>query len=108
MMENNSGLSPRGRAVLIQPYKPSVAGSLIHIPDDVLGREQMVEMRGVVIEIGANCWKDEPEARAKVGERVMVSKYSGFQATGPLDNKLYRFVNDKDIFAVITEEKENG
>jgi len=107
-MENKSGLSPRGRAILIEPYKPAVGSSIIHIPDDVMGREQMLEQRAIVIEVGPMAWKGEIEPRAKPGDKVIVARYSGYQALGPFDDKMYRFINDNDIFAVITKEKENA
>lgn len=104
-MSNNSGLRPLGRCVLIEPYSPSISSGLIHIPDDVMGREQMVEQRATVIEVGANCWCDEPVPRAKVGDKVLVARYAGYQAQGTADGKMYRFVNDRDIFAGIETEK---
>ncbi len=103
---NTSGLKPLGRAVLIAPYKPSVTSSVIHIPEDAMNREQMIEQRAIVVEVGPACWVDEIEPRAKPGDRVIVARYSGYQAQGTADDKMYRFVNDKDIFAAITEEKQ--
>lgn len=103
-MSNASGLKPKGRAVLIQPYKPQSSGGLIELPDDVLAREQMVEQRAIVIAVGSSAWCDEKEPRAEVGDRVLVSKFAGYQATGTADGKLYRFVNDRDIFAQIEVE----
>ena len=52
-----------------------------------------------------NCWPDEPQ-RAFVGDKVFISKMAGFIAKGTLDGELYRFVNDRDIFAAIVQEKE--
>jgi co-chaperonin GroES (HSP10) len=101
---NKSGLKPLGRAVLIEPYAPALGSTLIHIPDDVMGREQMVEQRARIIAIGDNCWCDEPTPRAQVGDRVLVARYAGFQAQGTADGKMYRFVNDRDIFAAIDLE----
>ncbi len=105
MSENKSGLKPLGRCVLIEPYAPALGSTLIHVPDDVMGREQMIEQRAIVVEVGANCWHDEPLPRAQVGDRVLVARYTGFQATGTADGKIYRFVNDRDIFAAIELEK---
>lgn len=102
-MENNSGLKPLGRAVLVEHYEPETKSSVLVIPDAVQDRTLMVEQRAVVVEVGPACWPDEP-ARAKPGDRVLISKMSGYMALGPADGKRYRLVNDRDIFAAIVKE----
>jgi len=82
---------------------------MIVLPDNVQGRLSMVDNRAVVIAVGPSAWHDEPQPRAKVGERVLVTKFAGFMAKGPQDGKMYRLVNDRDIFCAIThEEDDNG
>lgn len=108
-MENNSGLAPRGVAVLIKPYEPERRGAQIVIPENVQGRMAMVDSRAIVVAIGPSAWHDEPTPRAAVGDKVLVSKFSGFMAKGPKDGEVYRLVNDRDIFCAIThEESDNG
>ena len=102
-MINESGLEPRGVAVLIQAYEPERAGALIEIPDHVKGRMDMVDSRAVVIAVGTQAWYDEREPRALPGDKVLVTKYAGFMAKGPTDGKMYRLVNDRDIFCRIAE-----
>ena len=75
-MENNSGLKPLGRAVLIKPYQPERLSSVIVVPDSAVATDQMVEQRAIVIELGEHCWPDEPR-RADVGDRVLISKFEG-------------------------------
>lgn len=106
-VRNESGLRPLGHAVLVKPYELEYSGT-IEIPDVVKTRTDMVEQRAVVIEVGPECWKDETRPRAVVGDRVLVSKYSGHLAKGPLDGKWYRLVNARDVFAGIVEEAQNG
>jgi len=101
---NESGLEPRGRAVLVEHYEPEKKDSVIVLPDQVSSRQMMVEQRAVVIAIGPACWPDEPP-RAKVGEKVMISAMAGYMTKGPADDKVYRLVRDNDIFAAITKEK---
>lgn len=103
-MENLSGLDPRGVAVLIKTYEPERKGGLIEIPDNVQGRMAMVDNRAVVVAVGPSAWHDEPQPRAKVGDRVLVTKFAGFMAKGPRDGQTYRLVNDRDIFCAITHE----
>ena len=108
-MENNSGLDPRGVAVLIKAYEPERRGGQIVIPDAVQGKMNMVDNRATVIAIGPSAWHDEPSPRAKLGEKVLVTKFAGFMAKGPKDGEMYRLVNDRDIFCAITHEgDENG
>lgn len=101
MIENTSGLLPLGRAVLVEYYEPERKESVIVIPDSVQERSVSLEQRARVIAIGSHCWPDE-EPRAKPGDYVMISRMAGYGCRGPGDNKLYRFVNDRDIFASIT------
>ena len=103
-MINNSGLDPRGVAVLIKTYEPERKGGQIVLPDAVSSRMAMVDNRAVVVAIGPSAWHDEPFPRAKVGDKVLVTKFSGFMAKGPADGETYRLVNDRDIFCAITYE----
>jgi co-chaperonin GroES (HSP10) len=107
-MTNSSGLEALGHAVLIRPYEPKLQSSIIAIPDSAQGRMVMAEQRATVIQTGNQCWKDEAQPRAVAGDKVLVTKYAGYQAVGPLDGLTYRLVNDRDIFAKITGEKEEG
>jgi len=102
-MRNTSGLAPLGRAVLVEFYEPERVNSLIEIPDVVRDRTLMIEQRAIIVELGPACWPDEP-ARAGVGDKVLISKMAGYMAIGPSDNKRYRIINDRDIFAKITGE----
>lgn len=103
-MINESGLKPLGRAVLIMPYSPERKESIIELPDFVEQRQQMVDQRAIVVEVGANAWCDEPAPRAKAGDKVLVAKFAGYMAQGTSDGKQYRLVNDRDIFAAIEVE----
>lgn len=104
-LRNESGLRPLGRAVLIRPYEPEIRESAIYIPPTVKERTAMVEQRAIVVEVGSEAWSDEREPRAKPGDKVVVSKYSGWLAVGPADGQTYRIVNANDIFAGITAEE---
>lgn len=108
MIENTSGLDPRGVAVLIQTYEPERKGALIEIPDSVKGRMDMVDSRAIVIAVGPQAWYDERTPRAWPGDKVLVTKYAGFMAKGPKDGKMYRLVNDRDIFCAIVDEGDGS
>jgi len=104
-MENKSGLKPLGVAVLIKPYEPERKGGQIVLPDAVAGRNAMVDNRAVVVEVGPNAWHDESTPRAAAGDKVLITKFAGFMAKGPLDDETYRLVNDRDIFCALTDKE---
>jgi len=106
-MENTSGLTPLGHAVLVAPYEvEQIRGGLIQLPDSVKSRDMMIEQRATVIAVGDAAWDDEARPRAKPGDRVLVTKYAGYMAEGPADGKQYRLINDRDCFARIDKERE--
>lgn len=103
---HQSGLKAVGRAVLCEPYDPELNNTLIAIPDHVKALELMREMRATVLQLGEACWVDEP-ARAGPGDHVLVSRFCGAIVKGPKDGKLYRLVNDRDIFCQIEGNMES-
>lgn len=105
-MVNNSGLKPLGRAILCEFYEPERKESLIVIPDNVKDRTVLLEQRAVVIELGANCYPEEPK-RCEPGDKVLISRMSAYIAIGPADGKRYAMVNDRDVFAKITAEAQS-
>jgi co-chaperonin GroES (HSP10) len=104
ILENTSGLLPKGRAVLVRPYEPERVSSIIELPESSVDRLRTIEQRAVVIAVGPSAWSDESEPRAVPGDKVLISALSGHMAVGTKDNQQYRFVNDKDIFAQIEVE----
>jgi hypothetical protein len=97
---HKSGLKPAGRAVLCEPYDPEINKSILAIPDHVKASEMMKEMRATVLMLGDFCWNDEPP-RAAPGDHVLISRFCGAIVRGPRDGKLYRLINDNDIFCLI-------
>jgi len=104
---NDSGLDPQGCAVLILPYDPEVKNSVIQLPDDVKRRLDTIESRATVIAIGPDAWKGSTP-RARVGDKVLVSKYCGAVIKGPWDDIQYRIVNDQDIYCQIVKERHRS
>lgn len=108
-VKNLSGLKPLGRAVLVKPYvvEERTASGII-LTNDTVRKDQLAEQRAIVVEIGPTAWAGEPQPRARVGDKILFSKWAGYQAVGTADDEVYRVVNDADIFMAITEEKANG
>lgn len=106
---NTSGLKPLGRAVIVKPYQieERTSGGIV-LPDSVRNKDQLAEQKATVVEVGPYCWKDEPEPRAIPGDRILFSKWAGYQFVGTDDGEVYRVVNDSDIFMQITKEKSDG
>lgn len=104
-IKHKSGLKAVGRAVLCEPYVPELLKTTIAVPDHVQEMELMREMRATVIQLGANCWPDEP-ARAEPGDKVLISKFCGAIVKGPKDKKFYRLINDQDIFCQIDDDAD--
>lgn len=103
---NESGLKPLGHAVLVEPYEPELKKSVLVMPESVKERGMMVEARARVIAAGPEAWKDESVPRAVPGDYVLLTKFAGAMAKGPKDGKMYRVVNDADIFCAITHIEE--
>ena len=109
MPRNESGLEPLGRAVLVRMIElEEYKASTIVIPDHVRRSSTLMDTRAEVLAIGAECWKDESQPRCTVGDKVIVTRMAGYVAQGPADGKLYRLVNDRDVFCKITKESKNG
>lgn len=102
---NPSGVRPLGYAVLVEPYEPEIKKSMILIPDTVGDRTKMHETRATVIAVGPCAWADEPQPRARPGDKVLISRFSGVLVRGTADGKFYRMINDRDIFCQIEVEE---
>lgn len=105
-MQNESGLEPAGVAVLLEPHEPEKKAGRILIPEGVKERTTLLETRARVVAVGPSAWHDEPHPRASVGDLVIVTSYAGAMVKGPADGKIYRLVNDRDIYCRITHEGE--
>ena len=103
---NNSGWSPTGRAVLVLPDSIIDKKSVLVLPKSITDRTKMMQDRATVIEVGPEAWIEESTARAKPGDRVILAAFSGYVLLGD-DDKEYRFVNERDIFA-IKKGDQNG
>lgn len=93
-----SGLIPLGHAVLVEPYDPETANSVIALTEGAERGMKSLENRARIVAIGADAWMEEREPRAAVGDLVLLANFSGVLVKGPKDGKLYRMVNDRDIY----------
>lgn len=105
-------ITPTGHRVLIKPdeiEEVSEGGIVLTHTDQAKKLEEAGQVFGTIKAIGFQAWKafgkdHSGEPWAKVGDRVLFSKYSGFYLEDPADGENYKIVNDEDIVAVITED----
>ena len=111
-----------GHRVLVLPdevedeYEIEGTELKLHIvQDERLARA--AQMAGTIVSVGPSAWKAFREVDdkgrevngrpwAKVGDRILFSKYSGRMWEDPQTEIRYLFINDEDVLAVIPEEKK--
>jgi len=107
MVENNSGINVKGHRVLVLPeqVETTTESGIIVSTGSATDREQMAQMKGVVVSIGNTAWADQSSPWASLGDEVLFAKYSGATYKGN-DGKEYRIVSDLDIVATLDQVKE--
>jgi co-chaperonin GroES (HSP10) len=103
-VENKSGQVPLGHAVLVlTQMDTSIKSTTLIIPDEVKDRMNSIETRAIVVDVGPEAWKKESQPRARIGDVVLIARYSGHLIKGAWGGEAYRMVNDNDIFSGVTE-----
>ena len=100
-------LEPLGHRVLIKVVlKKQTDSGLVLVHDERFAKAAMEH--GEIIAIGPNAWKafDGGEPWAKVGDRVLFSKYGGKFVIDPdnppVDGEDFIIINDEDCLARIS------
>ena len=107
-MINESGVYPVGHRVLILPEQveeKTQSGIIVHSASQ-LAREEMGQINGVVVDVGASAYSDQAAPWCQVGDRVIIGKYSGLIYDGK-DGKKYRVINDLDVVALVEKKRGN-
>jgi co-chaperonin GroES (HSP10) len=102
MVDNTSGIHPKGHRVLILPdpvEEVTQSGIILSVGEN-RDRERLAQLKGTVIEIGNSAWHDQPSPWAEIGDHVIFGKYSGLIYQGD-DDKEYRIINDLDVVALV-------
>jgi len=97
-IENNSGWEPVGQGVLLRAFELLERQSKIVVPEDAEESSSTCDTKGVVVAIGADAWKGATP-RAKVGQKVMFTRFAGGVLRGS-DGYVYRLVHGDAIYAV--------
>lgn len=104
------GVQPVEFKVLVKPSAVEVDPALarakaagIQLPAEVLERELMAQIVATLLAVGGNAFEDWKPPIPKVGDTVLIAKYSGISVKGS-DGEEYRMLHDKDISGIITDE----
>ena len=81
-----------------------VTASGIVIPKDLIEKERKAVEIGTVVSIGETAFKDYGGSidTIKVGDRVIIAKYSGKEIKD-IDEAQYVVINDEDVLVIIKE-----
>jgi len=104
---NQSGIHPKGDAILILLEQAATEKNGIALPDMVIHADQMSTKKAMVIEIGPLAWIEDTVgekcfARCQVGENILFGAYKGEVVIGK-DKKTYRVIRSRDIYATYEE-----
>lgn len=106
MFRGKRDFAPTGWRILIKP-EPVIKkshGGLILATNEKL--ERAAGVIGTIVKIGPSAWKDYKggEPWAKVGDRVIFSKYAGAAIEDGSEDGLV-LLNDEDVQAIILSEE---
>jgi chaperonin GroES len=106
MSGNTSGLQPVEYKILIEPeeVEQKSAGGIV-LATSTTEKEKMAQVRGRLIAVGGNAFEDWKQPIPKVGDTVLFAKYAGLVVKAK-DGRELRVTNDKDLTAVVTDQKE--
>lgn len=109
---NGSGWRAQGEAVLLKTVELAERQNLIEVPDSVKNSSAGADTEGIVVDIGPDAWKGRiggnpgspaQSPRAKIGDRVLFTKFVGGIINGK-DGKIYRMIPAHSIYAVREED----
>lgn len=102
-------IEPTGWRIVVKPdpvVKQTKSGILLASNEKL---ERTAIHTGTIVKIGPGAWKDykatNGEPWAKVGDRIIFSKYGGSAIDDGSEDGLV-LVNDEDVQSVITREEE--
>ena len=111
MNQKKISVKPCGHYVLVEPeIIDAVSEGGIILNKDMVNRENTAKVRGTIVAIGANAWKDYGgEPWAEVGDKVWFKRHVSDKIEDDNDidehgeKKLYFLLNDNDILAIRDE-----
>lgn len=102
---------PCGHRIIIKPFKleevdevyqrARASGLQIVRPNEK--REDASVDKGIVLDIGPDCWPDSDKPWCEVGDTVLFAKFAAKLVEDPKTNETVGILNDMDVVAVIKE-----
>lgn len=91
-----------------QTLKRAKASGIIIAEHEDTKRAQAGVDKGIVVAIGPTAYRDfNTDVPIKVGDTVAFARFSGKTITDPEDEEEYVALNDEDLVAVLTENKND-
>lgn len=100
---NKSGFRATGHRLLLRetPMEETTAGGIV-LARKTIEKEQLRQVRCVVVEIGYDAWADKSTDYCDVGDTVLVGEYAGKLQKSDADGEMYRFLNDLDVITPVS------
>lgn len=108
-------IQPCGHRLVVKAYKQEEVDEVVkralaagfEIVNTNKKREDASVDKGIVLAIGPTAWKDfDSLPWCKVGDEIIFAKFAGKVVTDPDSNEDVFILNDEDVVAVVTKEKE--
>lgn len=105
-------IHPAGHRVLVRLKNERIneektdSGIIVKIKDaKTVEAEQYATQEAIIEELGINAYKafDSGEPWCKVGDTVLIAKYSGENREDPESGVIYRVINDEDVIAILED-----
>lgn len=100
-------IRPAGHRVLVRLKQIKESKGKIVLPDHVKENHQHATQEAYVEALGITAYKgyDQGSPWCKVGDLVLIAKYSGEDRVDENTGEVYRIINDEDVFAILEEKK---
>jgi co-chaperonin GroES (HSP10) len=111
MSDQPANAGPVGWRIMIQDHQPAkVTEGGIHLTDESKDHARYLNYVGKVVEMGPACYQHpkflKGEPWCKVGDWIVFGRYAGQNIQFKGSETVYRFVNDDEVLAVISDPNQ--
>ena len=104
-------VGPVGWRIMIEDYRPAqITDGGIVLTDKSQDHTEFLNYIGKVVELGPLCYVHKKfmgcEPWVKVGDWIVFGRYAGQRIKFKGDDRGYRFVNDDEVLAVISDPSQ--
>lgn len=96
------------KLLIAMPQLQTKSAGGVHLPDQLLGREELATIVGNVIAVGPDAYKDEKRfpsgAYCKEGDWVIFRSYAGTRFK--IKDQEFRLINDDTVEATVSDPRE--